>query len=418
MQRAHTILLITCTALMVGACSNTLENTLAVMPEAPVQTVAVPQSLQRENAIKNYTEYLEKAQSKAFANNALRRLADLELESGETFLSQENNNDINTGKKTLQSAVKHYNTYLDTYTDNQDNDLVLYQLSKAYSLLGEQEKSLETMDKIVARYPASLYMDEIQFRRAEILFSYGEYAAAEAAYQFIVSTKPESNLFEKSRYKLGWSQFKQAKYSDSLDTFFAVLDSKRTAGIITDSNINPEAIDVDKSFANDVLRIVSITLSYNTDTTQLDEVFANHPERTYRPLIYRSIGELYLSTGRHMDAANVFMAFSRTSATSPLAPEFFDLAIQAYKQGNFKDETLAAMKAFVQQYGVKTEFYLAQTPETKLAIDTRLKLHIVELAKYYHAIAKAQKNPAPYLLAAYWHAYSLRHQNRHQPIKS
>ena len=403
-RRIVSSVLIAGIASALGACSNIKENTLAVLPEistTPEQPVS--QQLQRENAIKNYSSYLEQTPNKAFANNALRRLADLELESGESLNTQDNTSDINTGKNVLRSAINHYNTYLAMYPDNKDNDLVMYQLSKAQSLVGEQEKSLETMDKVVASYPDSLFMDEIQFRRGEILFSYGEYGTAESAYQYIVSNKPASNLFEKARYKLGWSQFKQSRYPQSLDTFFGLLDSKRKADIITDSSINPAASDADKSFAGDVLRIISITLSYNTDTTQLDEVFVSRPDRTYKPLIYKAIGELYLGTGRHIDAANVYIAYTKASPSSPLAPEFFDLAIQAYKQGNLKEETLTAMKSYVQRYGIKTEFYLAQSLENQQAIEVKLKSHTLELAKYYHSIAKTSKKIEIFLQAAYWY---------------
>ncbi|MBI3188506.1 MAG: tetratricopeptide repeat protein [Gammaproteobacteria bacterium] len=397
-------MLIAAVTTMQGGCTNTLVDTLAVMPEInPVEHQPTEQQLQRNNAIRNYSTYLELSPDKAFANNALRRLADLELESGESLNTQDNSSDINAGKNILRSAINHYSTYLSLYPDNKDNDLVMYQLSKAYSLVGEQEKSLEVMDKVVAEYPESPFIDEIQFRRGEILFSYAEYGTAELAYQYIVSNKPASTLFEKASYKLGWSQFKQSKYPLSLETFFGLLDAKREANIITDSSINPTATDAEKSFASDVLRIVSITLSYNTDTTQLDEVFVNRPDRTYKPLIYKAIGELYLGTGRHMDAANVYIAYTKATPNSALAPEFFDLAIQAYKQGNFKEETLNAMKSYVQQFGVKTAFYLAQTPDNQQAITIKLKSHTLELAKYYHSIARTTRKNESFLQAAYWY---------------
>lgn len=404
MPRIVPSILIVAITSTLGACSTTRENTIALLPEiAPVPEQQTHQQLQRENAIRNYRTYLERTPDKAFANNALRRLADLELESGESLITLDNVKDINAGKEVLRSAINHYNTYLVSYPENKDNDLVLYQLSKAYSLVGEQEKSLETMDKVVAGYPDSFYMDEIQFRRGEILFSYGEYAPAESAYQYVVSNKPTSILFEKSRYKLGWSQFKQSRYTQSLETFFGLLDTKHKENIISDSSINATASEADKSFTGDVLRIVGITLSYNTDTSQLNGIFADRPDRTYRPLIYKSLGELYLSTGRHVDAANVYIAFTTTSPSSPLAPEFLDLAIQAYKQGNFKDETLATMKNYVQQYGVRSEFYLAQTADNQQAISIKLKSHILELAKYYHSVAKSTRAIPVFLQAAYWY---------------
>ena len=130
MQRIVFYMLITHVTFLLSACSNSKENTLAVLPEVAPPTQAAPPALQRENAIKNYRDYLEKNQGRAFANNALRRLADLELESGESLISLEDSKEINHGKRTLLSAIEHYNTYLKTYPDNRDNDLVLYAASR------------------------------------------------------------------------------------------------------------------------------------------------------------------------------------------------------------------------------------------------------------------------------------------------
>src|SRR3569833_3376807 len=69
-------------------------------------------------------------------------------------------------------------------------------------------------------------MDEVQFRRGEILFSAKKYAEAEKAYAIVVKQGKSSHFFEQSLYKHGWSLFKQSLTEDSLPSFNGVLDAK------------------------------------------------------------------------------------------------------------------------------------------------------------------------------------------------
>ena len=69
------------------------------------------------------------------------------------------------------------------------------------------------MDQLVqTSYPETReMMDEIQFRRGEMLFLRKNYIDSEVAYQAVVDHGDESSRFyEQSLYKLGWSQFKLA----------------------------------------------------------------------------------------------------------------------------------------------------------------------------------------------------------------
>ena len=62
-------------------------------------------------------------------------------------------------------------------------------MAKAYSFVGETEKALSTFDEIVRRYPQMEYIDEVQFRRGEILFVYRDYPMSEQAYGAVTSIK-------------------------------------------------------------------------------------------------------------------------------------------------------------------------------------------------------------------------------------
>jgi len=114
---------------------------------------------------------------------------------------------------------------LKTYPNYERNDSVLYQLARAYELNAQPDKALATLDKLVASYPKSHYMDEAQFRRGELLFSNKAYPAAQNAYEAVIKFGSASGFYNQSLYKHGWSLFKQGDSERSLESFSHVLDS-------------------------------------------------------------------------------------------------------------------------------------------------------------------------------------------------
>ncbi len=397
--------LATSSVFILSACGGgPKENTLEAVSNKelnyqPVE-VATPK---REDAINSYRSFLKHAENKNHYGDALRRLADLELELGEAKNAQEDEKTTLEGQQVMLSSIEHYKTYLKTYPDQETNDLILYQLAKAYSLNGDQEKALEAMDTIVNNYPDTQYIDEVQFRRGEILFVFGDYREAESAYKFVVANKKDSLFYEKSLYKLGWSRFKQSKYFIALEDFFSLLDIKQKQGHIHASGISEDITKSELDFISDTLRVVSFALSYKDGTKTIRLLFANRPDRLYQPLLYKNLGELYIKKDRIGDGADVFLSFTSQYPNSPLAPDFHTLAIEAYKTGGFPDKVLESKKTFVQKYGVNTPFWLAQTSEDKEKINSHLKQHIRELANYYHAQARKSKKANAYSLPAYWY---------------
>ena len=120
---------------------------------------------------------------------AMRRLGDLNLDAGEMQrLEQE------VTRSTCRAARRSGSTrtLLKAYPDYARNDQVLYQLARAYETTGQPEQALATLDRIVQRYPQSPQLDEVQFRRGELLFSAKRYPEAEHAYAAVIAARRRS----------------------------------------------------------------------------------------------------------------------------------------------------------------------------------------------------------------------------------
>jgi TolA-binding protein len=396
--------------LLLTACGTEVKKDITVEDLAsspidyPSASTVTPERL---HAIEQYQTYLQKTEFKTHYGEALRRVADLELE-----ISEEERHgvegvgggaDAAAIKAIKLSSIEHYNTYLRTYPGHAKNDLILYQLAKAYSLVGEMDKAMQAMDTIVKDYPESRHIDEVQFRRGEILFVNRQFALSEKAYANVVNNYQKSPLYEKALYKLGWSQFKQSRYEQTLQTYLKLLDIKEDEKKIDQYGILATLGNSEKDFIIDSLRVTSLSLSYLNGYKTIPATFKGREKRLYLPLIYEQLGRLYSKKERYNDAADTFMAYTKKYPQSVLSPAFHSLALQAYIDGKINNKVLESKMLYVKNYGVGTAFWKQQTIEDQNKIKPDLIRHISELAMHFHAKARKSKKQKDFKIAASWY---------------
>src|SRR5258708_31271380 len=83
-------------------------------------------------------------------------------------------------------AIALYNRLLTEYPRYKNSDQVLYQMARAYDELGRTEEAIETMERLIRTNPHSSHFDEVQFRRGEYFFTRRRYRDAESSYSGIV----------------------------------------------------------------------------------------------------------------------------------------------------------------------------------------------------------------------------------------
>lgn len=339
-------------------------------------------------ARENYRQFLELSNTDPKrAAEALRRLGDLELEAGET-------NDLNRGvdrlrAETYAKAVGLYQKLLKDHPDFPRNDLVLYQLSRAQESGGEPLAALATLDRLIAQFPKTPLLDEVQFRRGEILFAHERYEHAERAYTAVLALDAKSAFHEQALYKLGWSQFKQDRYDEDLATFLKLLDG-RLAGI--------PAADVDRhieslsrpvrELLDDTLRVMSLSFSYLEGEKTMRQTLHAHQDPEYGHLLYLSLAAQYLEEKRYVDSAAVLTGFVDAQPLHPRAPYLTMQAVASLGQGKFPDEVFAARERFVNRFGLDQPFWNAQKPEDHPQVIAFLQESVWTLAQVHHAAAQ------------------------------
>jgi tetratricopeptide (TPR) repeat protein len=372
-----------------------------------------PHGVDSAKTMESYKRFLDlNAGDAALRSEALRRLGDLNLESSESERI-ERELVTNEGLRATE-AIHLYSALLKAYPKYERNDSVLYQLARAYELNAQPDRALASLDRLVAQYPNSHYIDEAQFRRGELLFSEKAYPVSQAAYEAVIKVGSSSAFYNQSLYKHGWTLFKQGENERSLDSFAGVLDSvlisKRDANAVIEIDTLSRA---NRELVEDTFRVMSITFSYLDGPKSIADFVKHHtppgrPPRPYSYLMYARLGDLYMEKERYTDAADSYRAFVSLDRNNEKAPLLEMQAIEAYSKGGFPQLVLQGKKEFVENYSFGTAYWQGRDPKGEAKVVAVLKTNLKDVAQYYHAQAQRTKDVADYQEAAKWYRSYLR----------
>jgi tetratricopeptide (TPR) repeat protein len=472
-MRRFTIPMVLLAALVVGAAgcaarSNKTVGTVGTLAElrdvrADVQEVTVEQGL--DVAMHHYRLFLEETPETTLTPDAMRRLADLQLEKqfgirtgdtrpremaapepGQPLVDAQANRPnpaasvagaglgesdqdferrttaevgipagINAGASSADAvgsvadpegpleAIALYDRLLTEYPNYEHRDKVLYQMARAYDELGRTEQAIETMERLTGANPNSEHFDEVQFRRGEYFFTRRRYRDAESAYSGIISLGTASEFYELALYKLGWTLYKQELYEEALQKYIALLDYKLSIGYDFDQTHDE---DDDRRVA-DTFRVISLSFSNLGGPETMQEYFSRFGNRSYEDRVYTNLGEHYLSKLRYDDAAKTYKAFVALYPFHRAAPRLSMRVVDTFTQGGFPRLVLESKREFASRYRLQADYWRHFKPEESPEVLAYLKTNLKDLATHYHAeyqgASEAGEKLASYREAIRWY---------------
>ncbi|HVY82628.1 MAG TPA: tetratricopeptide repeat protein, partial [Steroidobacteraceae bacterium] len=401
--RSRLVVLAVALAIAAAASAEEKPKTIGDLKSKPVEVrkdAKMPASASK--AMENYRRFLELQRTDPqLRAEAMRRLGDLNLESGELERME---SEVTAVDIQGAEAIKLYSTLLKAYPTYNRNDQVLYQLARAYETTGQPEQALATLDRIVKQYPQSPQLDEVQFRRGELLFSAKQYPQAESAYAYVIKRGASSAFYEQSLYKHGWSLFKQSLNEESLPSFSGVLDQKLLGGPNGKVAKDPEKLRrADRELVDDTLRVMAITFSYLDGAQTLDNYLNKRGEPPYSYLLYSRLGDLYVEKQRYQDAATTYRAYVARNPNSDYAPNLAMQAIEAYNKGGFTQLVLDGKHEYVERYNFGTAFWEGRDRAKYPKVVSELKTNLKDVATYFHATAQKSKKTEDFQEAAKWY---------------
>src|SRR5246500_3774858 len=277
-------------------------------------------------------------------------------------------------------AIALYNRLLTEYPSYKNSDLVLYQMARAYDELGRTEEAIETMERLIRANPHSSHLDEVQFRRGEYFFTRRRFRDAESSYSGIVKLGASSEFYELALYKLGWTLYKQEFYEEALQKYIALLDHKVSVGYDFDQRHDE---DNDRRVA-DTFRVISLSFTNLGGPETLPEYFSKFGNRSYEDRIYSSLGDHYLDKLRYDDAAKTYKTFVALYPFHRAAPRFSMRVVDTFTLGGFPKLVLESKREFASKYGLKAEYWRHFKPEESPEVLAYLKTNLKDLATHYH----------------------------------
>jgi tetratricopeptide (TPR) repeat protein len=278
-------------------------------------------------------------------------------------------------------AIALYKKLLKEYPQYKDSDQVLYQMARAYDELGRTEEAMQTMELVIRANPNSVHFDEVQFRRGEYYFTRRKFRDAENAYSGITNLGARSSYYELALYKLGWTFYKQELYEEALQQYMALLDYKVSTGYNFDEKHEKE----DERRVADTFRAVSLSFSNLGGTDAVQQYFTSTKSRSYEDRVYSNLGEHYLAKLRYDDAAKTYNAFITLHPFHPAAPRFSMRVVETFTKGGFPKLVLESKRDFASKYGLQAEYWRHNKPEELPEAIAYLKTDLKDLATHYHA---------------------------------
>jgi tetratricopeptide (TPR) repeat protein len=374
----------------------------------------------RNKAMDNYWEFMSGTKQDSQKVEAMRRLADLEMERSEerfqkqmeVFAESDGGADADADtlrEITFRGAIKLYEDALKLSEGGKQAAGLLYQVSKAYEQAGQQEKALDALNRLLALNPRAANRDELQFRRGELLFDLRKFKLAELAYTQAITVGTTSRYYEKAVTKQGWTLFKQGKYQRSLKTFFALADRKLKPGV---GLVGTRTLSRgDKELVDDVFRIVTLTFNELGGAPAIKDYFDKNGRRSYEIRVYRDLAEFYTKKNRVRDAAQAYHAFAKNFPMHEQAYVFDLKAIESYTQAGFASVLIEEKRAFIKRYrrnGSYWKRYEEQEDTILAQLKVALRKNSEDVVRHFHAAAQKSKTAVAYQTAFIWYRQHLK----------
>ena len=358
-------------------------------------------------AMESYKLFLDLASDDELLRaEAMRRLADLELEGTEIVELQGHVQALGSG---VGSTIDMYEKLLKSYPDYKKNDLVLYQLARAYEASGRLDESLATLDRLLKEYPQTSHAGEAQFRRGETLFVEKRYHDAELAYDAVLKHGSTSQFHQQSLVQARLVAIQAAAVRE--EPGLVLRAARREARHRQRGDRRPRPRD--DLFANGarrarargrhVPRALDRLLLYRRPGVGV-EVFRE--ERTLgrtRSSSTRTSATSTSSKSAYQDAADAYHAFVKLDPYHAKAPLLQVEVIEAFKKGGFADLVLSSKENFVETYGPGSPYWQRYTFEQQPEVVAHLKSNVTDLAAYHHSQAQQTHDAAEYAAAARWY---------------
>src|SRR5689334_2271370 len=414
-----------------GGTLATLRN---VRPD--VQDVKVEQGL--DQAMQHYRRFLEEAPETAMTPEAMRRLADLQLEkqfgirTGNAkpremaapkpapkpapILAGSRAGSPNTAAPAASARIQESDQDFEQRTTAEAGILAVSNAgaSPADTVRAgaDAEGPLEAIalyNRLLTEYPSYKDSDQVLYQMARAYDELGRTEEAIATMERLIRANPHSAHLDEVQFRRGEYFFTRRRYRDAESAYSGIvklgpsseyheLALYKLGWTLYKQDFYEEALqkyialldykvsvgydfdqkhdeDNDRRVA-DTFRVISLSFSNLGGPETLPEYFSKFGNRSYEDRIYSSLGEHYLGKLRYDDAAKTYKAFVALYPYHRAAPRFSMRVVDTFTQGGFPKLVLESKREFASKYGLKSEYWRHFKPEESPEVLSYLKTNL------------------------------------------
>ncbi len=349
-----------------------------------------------------YGVILEKLKDPELAQHIQLRLGDVEMllaEKHQAAGTKDPKSQDNS--KAWQRAIDTYEALLATYPDEETQEEILYQLSRAYDLQGQTANSVRVLTQLLKVQPDSIHASEAWFRLGEAHYSNDRYRDAARAYRNSMEADASGNFFVMSAYMKGWSHYKLEQFGSALEAFNTMVDASFSAlpEAVFAFNGTPPEVDMlpkgEQKLVSDALRVMAILFSYRGDGKAIAEFYADRDPSPHSYLVYDELAQQHLNNDRYQDAADVYRAFAYRHVSHPLSVAFYVKHVDAYLLGEFPSLALEAKAGFVNTFGKTYGVWDEWSEIYREKSAPYLREYLLTLSQSEHSIAQTLAKTLP-----------------------
>lgn len=373
MKKKVIVCYIAASVLALSACGSQKPKTLGGLKYKPVEEEVIDVAEMDHESVRNeYEELLNLFEDKQLKEQIERRIADVYMMEG-----AHNQQESEQPSSYYVDAIKAYRNIIEKYPNAPDNAEVLYQLSKAYDMEGQQDEAMSMLLELTSRHPAYPNNAEAYFRMGDIYYSRGNYKAAEQSYKATIQRDANGRFVLNAHYMMGWAQYKQASFRTAASSFAYVID------LLLGTAEDLEGLSVsERPMVEDSIHSLSLSLDKIGGAAGM----VSMPDFQKKPfiwLVYSHLGDFYLEKELYEQSAETFRQYLVENPSSLRAPWFHNRLINTYTTGSFPRQALLEKNKFVDNYGIHSSYYKnIGIDETAIA---SLNVYLDELARHNYS---------------------------------
>ncbi len=175
------------------------------------------------NHFKTYLNKTTKSEDIEIQADASARLADC------YFMQQD-----------LSNAIKYYDQCERLGQSNAD--YAVYQLAKCYGYQKNNNKKIQTLERLLNSYPSSSYKDDAEFDLAVTYHTQNDYASAISAYKSFIKNHPKSQYIRQAHTRLAQAYLNSDNQQMAISTYKYVVETYPGSQEAKDALANLETI--------------------------------------------------------------------------------------------------------------------------------------------------------------------------------